>query len=75
MSIILHPFHQWSVTCELRKIYTVCEGNCHFENCKILYMYYGQKSTSPLNEHHNPIYTSQVNTQPYSYTNLMIDTE
>lgn len=30
-------------------------------------MYYGQKSTSPLNEHHNPIYTSQVNTQPYSY--------
>lgn len=25
-------------------------------------MYYGQKSTSPLNEHHNPIHTSQVNT-------------
>lgn len=38
-------------------------------------MFYGQKSTSPLNEHHNPIYTSQVNTQPYSYTNSMIDTE
>lgn len=38
-------------------------------------MYYGQNSTSPLNEHHNPIYISQVNTQPYSYTNLMIDTE
>lgn len=63
---------QWPVILEKC---TVCEGKCHFENCKILYMYYGQKSTSPLNKHHNPIYISQVNTQPYSYTNLMIDTE
>lgn len=38
-------------------------------------MHYGQKSTSALNEHHNPIYTSEVNTQPYFYTNLMIQSK